>query len=446
MLQSRLTTLITTSRLLLIRLCVAFVLTGVTFAQTPEITLARDAAENTATSPAIPRGIFAFVGTRGIADGDEFLANPHVAGVSLARSWADVEPQPGAYDWSVIDAWIALAAAHDKYVRLSVAGKGRDGVPPWVLDKGVQVFSWVDQNAFHSTYGEVVSAPVFWDPIYLAEKTTYIQAAGAHLTDNPHLHVVVAACVNPNSDDWFFPGQTAEEAAQWQALGYTPEKLISACKDVLDATATAFPHQAIWMPVGDTSALLDADPSVVANEIMAYAQAAYPDRVLFGNGALSTKVPDPLTTTPLPARWQNLYDQRPYVVLQMLAAATDTVSCRLNGQIAPCDPATVLREAVTIGVHYETQFQEIYYADLIDPALATVVEEMAALLATVPTTTTPLRGDLDGDGKVTLADLRLLLSMLLGQTAVNLPAADLNGDGTLSLTDVQTLILACMQS
>ena len=51
-----------------------------------------------------------------------------------------------------------------------------------------------------------------------------------------------------------------------------------------------------------------------------------------------------------------------------------------------------------------------------------------------------LRGDLDGDGSVTLADLRLLLQMLLGQVAPKLPEADLNGDGTLSLADVQELV------
>ena len=53
---------------------------------------------------------------------------------------------------------------------------------------------------------------------------------------------------------------------------------------------------------------------------------------------------------------------------------------------------------------------------------------------------TLLRGDLDGDGAVTLADLRLLLSMLLGQTAVNLPAADLDGNGQLGLGDVRALL------
>jgi len=51
-----------------------------------------------------------------------------------------------------------------------------------------------------------------------------------------------------------------------------------------------------------------------------------------------------------------------------------------------------------------------------------------------------VRGDLDGDGQVTLADVRLMLQMLLGQTAVELAAADLDGDGKLSLSDVRALL------
>ena len=57
-----------------------------------------------------------------------------------------------------------------------------------------------------------------------------------------------------------------------------------------------------------------------------------------------------------------------------------------------------------------------------------------------------MRGDLDGDGLVTLADLRLLLQMLLGKTPVDLTHADLNGDGQLSLADVRTEIAVLVGS
>jgi len=50
-----------------------------------------------------------------------------------------------------------------------------------------------------------------------------------------------------------------------------------------------------------------------------------------------------------------------------------------------------------------------------------------------------LRGDLNGDGKRDLADVRLLIYMLIGQQPKT-PEADLTGDGAVTLADVQALI------
>ena len=51
-----------------------------------------------------------------------------------------------------------------------------------------------------------------------------------------------------------------------------------------------------------------------------------------------------------------------------------------------------------------------------------------------------VRGDLNNDGKVTLADVRLLLPMLIGRVPVNLATADLNHDGQVSLADLRILL------
>jgi hypothetical protein len=51
----------------------------------------------------------------------------------------------------------------------------------------------------------------------------------------------------------------------------------------------------------------------------------------------------------------------------------------------------------------------------------------------------PLVGDLNGDGKRDLTDVRLLIYMLLGQQAKT-PEADLTGEGAVTLADLQVLI------
>jgi hypothetical protein len=57
-----------------------------------------------------------------------------------------------------------------------------------------------------------------------------------------------------------------------------------------------------------------------------------------------------------------------------------------------------------------------------------------------PPTVAPSFGDVDGDGRVTPADLRLLVRMLLGQVTPDVGKADLSGDGKVSLADVRVLV------
>ena len=62
-------------------------------------------------------------------------------------------------------------------------------------------------------------------------------------------------------------------------------------------------------------------------------------------------------------------------------------------------------------------------------------------MQSVTVTVTPsLRGDLDGNGTVNLADLRQLLYMLIGRIPPDLAKADLDRDGQLLLADLQALV------
>jgi len=77
----------------------------------------------------------------------------------------------------------------------------------------------------------------------------------------------------------------------------------------------------------------------------------------------------------------------------MLAAVTGDEGCRMNGKVAPCDPAAVLRQAVEVGGAYGTHYQEISERDLVNPELEGVVRYAADLLS-VPTPPGRLRARL----------------------------------------------------
>ena len=51
-----------------------------------------------------------------------------------------------------------------------------------------------------------------------------------------------------------------------------------------------------------------------------------------------------------------------------------------------------------------------------------------------------LRGDVNGDGNVTISDVTALIDLLLGGGAINNPAADCNGDSNVTISDVTALI------
>ena len=69
----------------------------------------------------------------------------------------------------------------------------------------------------------------------------------------------------------------------------------------------------------------------------------------------------------------------------------------------------------------------------------THVENYLNELAGDPVFAATMPGDLNGDGKRDLADVRLLIYMLIGQQATT-PEADLNSDGAVTLADLQALI------
>jgi hypothetical protein len=62
--------------------------------------------------------------------------------------------------------------------------------------------------------------------------------------------------------------------------------------------------------------------------------------------------------------------------------------------------------------------------------------EIAALMTPAPP---GVRGDIDGNNQVTLADLRLQIRMLVGSIP-STPAAELTGDSQLTLADLRALI------
>jgi Beta-galactosidase len=325
----------------------------------------------------IPRGVYNLpVPGKAVASG--ILINPLVAGVSLRWTWPAVEGSEGVYNWSYFDQQIARVGGAGKKVLLRITAGGKNS-PSWVFQAGVQTFTFVDSNPYSPTYQQTVTIPVFWDSIFMAKKKSFIAAMGQHFADNPHVALVAVMCANATTDDWHVPS-TKTDVANWKAIGYTSDKLINACKKTVDATMTAFPNRVVALAVGRSQNNLDPNPDYVANAVVNYAVQKYPGRFIVQKNSLSADTPDPEILTALGA-WQIIYNNRPSVAGQMLWFVTNESTCRMNGKVKPCDPATVLLDAVATGANYGMLYQEIYQQDILNPALADVIDYADSVMA-----------------------------------------------------------------
>jgi hypothetical protein len=306
------------------------------------------------------------------------LTNPNVSGVSIREQWQDVEPLEDVYDWSYFDTQMQRAENARKEILLRIPSGGGN-TPQWVFDAGVQTFSFVDMNRYHDTYNQTVTIPVFWDRIFLQKKKKLIRAMGAHFAANPNIVLVSTACANATTDDWNVPSTTID-VQNWKAIGYTSDKLINACKEIIDTTMAAFPGQFVLLAVGRNGQNLDPSPDYVARQVVKYGRTMYPGRLIVQKNSLSTNIPDP-SILPTLGAWQIIFDNQPDVAGQMLWFATDDLKCRLNGGAKPCDSVLVLREAVRLGAQYGMRYQEIYQKDILNPDLASVISYAAKLLA-----------------------------------------------------------------
>src|SRR5215471_12427813 len=323
-----------------------------------------------ATVPPIPKGVVSMPASEPGGFPDQILNDPRIVGLDLGGKWGQIEATEGVYDWSYLDTQLAQAEAHGKTVLLGITSGGVN-VPDWLLADypDIQTFSFIDTNPYHSTYGQQLTIPVFWDPIFLAKKIALIQAAGAHFAANPNIVIVGCAFANATTEDWNIP-DAPEDIANWLLAGYTTQLMVNTGEAVIDATMAAFPNQNITMSIGRNDTDLDPTQDYLSQTIVDYATATY-GRFITAKYSLAANTPDPALTTSL-FNWQILFDQCPSLATQMLWYVSGDTTYRMNGGV-PGDPATVLLNAVTIGTHYGTQYQEIYEKDLEDSTLSSTI-------------------------------------------------------------------------
>jgi Beta-galactosidase/FG-GAP-like repeat len=320
----------------------------------------------------IPRGVFSLLPSNtGNASADPAVyQDPDVDGISVRQKWSDLEPEEGVFDFTYLDAVVSNAAAAGKIILLRIGTSGGDvakggNTPSWIFTAVTAEALPASQKFFtFDNGGTQCTIPVFWDPVYLAQKKTMIAALGAHFSNNPAVRVIGASFANAQSEDWDVP-HGAADVSSWLAAGYGTGKMLYAGNQILDATLAAFPNQYVTLAVGGDGPL-DPDESYVARNAVLAARASWPGRLIVQKDCLAAISPGPGTS----AYWQLLSQSAPDIAGQMLWSCYGDATYRVNGGVA-IDPSAALIKAVDVGAAYGMQYIEIYRVDTVNLATAT---------------------------------------------------------------------------
>ena len=179
--------------------------------------------------------IFAFSG----ANSADLASDPDVAGRSLVYYWGQLEPQPGVYNWNLIDQDMAPWVAAGKKVILRVAAAGwaswdkaadsAHGTPAWVYAQGVKSVTEKD--------GAVL--PEYWNPTFLGDYDQFLQAFAARYDGDPNVALVDVAVgvggeTKPDSE------KNPNLLSLWQSIGYTDQTWWGAVQHIIDSYSAVF--------------------------------------------------------------------------------------------------------------------------------------------------------------------------------------------------------------
>jgi hypothetical protein len=334
----------------------------------PVITSAPGPSGETAVPPPPPpsgsakvtRGVFAITGHDQPFTAATF-SNPAVDGIVIRTFWSDVEPSQGQYNWSFIDSQVQAASAAGKKVILIVLAGAF--CPQWAL-QGVQTATFSAKYGF--IQGQPLVLPMPWDSTYLNRWFQFVAVLGQRYDPNPAVVMVPATGPNSVSAEMSLPDGT-DAVAQWQQLGYTPQKFESAWQQTITAYAQAFPTSQVGVTLYPGLPIPNASASdQTRTDITSFAVNTYGGKITVQTSGLSArKQQDPRLGYQLVAQ----YSSRTTVGFEMGTSATDKPS-----QMGGSNAESALKGSIDFGLQAGARFLEIYEKDIDNPALLSILQ------------------------------------------------------------------------
>jgi Beta-galactosidase len=192
---------------------------------------------------------------------DTIYSTPYIDGVVLRGLWSQIEPSPGAYDWSVVDLEITRAVANKKKIAVNVTTGAY--APAWLFAAPYNVphktFLWGNHQGANGACAPTV-LPAPWDQQYEQAFASMMTAYAQHLKSIPGAYeattLVGLTGINTLTDEMHLAFcSNSNGLALWQTLGYTPDKILAAGETLMSATNQAFPDKILALAIIESGGL-----------------------------------------------------------------------------------------------------------------------------------------------------------------------------------------------
>ncbi len=134
---------------------------------------------------------FYLLWAQGKPDADEILALPFMRGGQVVLQWAEVEPAPGRYDFSAVDAGLARFAARRQRATLQINGNQK---PAWLFTQVPHVPARLSVQA-----RDAGGTLMFWHPRFQEAHLGMIAALARHLREGSHGGALLGLRLNFNA-------------------------------------------------------------------------------------------------------------------------------------------------------------------------------------------------------------------------------------------------------
>jgi hypothetical protein len=320
-----------------------------------------------------------YLGTANIPINQKIFDNPNINGVVVRFRWNDIEPSPDNFNWSFIDGELTKAKNSNKNVSIQPLG-----VPEWMDSLGAKQYFYVDNNTYHSTYGQIVSDVLPWDNIYVERyKILISKLVEKYSLDTTVSYVnTIGGAFSRNLPDSVIVDTVSKITKPfWKAFNYNADTFAILINKMTDFYMEHFPKTPLWCSVDYVRFEINASGrplNYLTSLITKYGIEKYPDR--FGLWREDLAGCNPQTNIGTGSQWYIMKMNPCRTGAQMLWSVQDGPSRMNKCGILPNDKATILDSAIKKGLAMGMRYMEIYGADISDVSLSNVIQNANNLL------------------------------------------------------------------